>query len=90
MFCTVGTSIGYGLDVRDSVPENGKVCLSFIASSPALGPIQPPPEWVPGTISRRVTAAGHKPDHSHLPSVEVKNGGVILPFPIRLHGVVLN
>jgi hypothetical protein len=32
---------------------------------------------------------GSKDDHSPLPTAEVKNGGAIPPFPIRLYGVII-
>jgi hypothetical protein len=58
------------------------------ASSPALGPTQPPIPWVPGTVSpKRLRRESDGPPPS---GAEVKNGGAIPPLPIRLHGVVLN
>jgi len=39
----------------------------------ALGPTQPPIQWVPGALSMGVKQPGHKADHSPLSSAEVKN-----------------
>jgi hypothetical protein len=33
---------------------------------------------------------GREADHSTPSSADVRNGGAILPFPMRLHGIVLN
>jgi hypothetical protein len=78
---SLGIETSYRLDGLDSIPERGKVFLFFIASRPTLGPIQPPTEMVPGTISRSGKAAGHRPGHSPPPSAEVKNGEDIVPLP---------
>jgi hypothetical protein len=40
---------------------------------PALGPIQPPVQWVPGALSLGVKWPGREADHSPLSSAEVKN-----------------
>jgi hypothetical protein len=40
---------------------------------PALGPIQPPMQWVPGVLSPGQRAAGRDADHSPQSSAEVKN-----------------
>jgi hypothetical protein len=39
----------------------------------ALGPTQPPNQWVPGPLSLQVKWLGHEADHSPPPSAEVKN-----------------
>jgi hypothetical protein len=38
----------------------------------------------------RVKQLGHEADHSHPSGAEVKNGGVVLPLPIYLCGMMLN
>jgi hypothetical protein len=47
----------------------------------ALGPIQPPIQWVPRALSPGVKWQGHEADHLHQSSVEVKKDGAILPPP---------
>jgi len=42
------------------------------ASRPAVFPIQPPNQWVPGTVSLGVKRPGHEADHSLPSSAEVK------------------
>jgi hypothetical protein len=49
----------YGLDGQDSIPGRGKtVSLFSIASRPALESIQPPIQWVLGTLFLGVIADG--------------------------------
>jgi hypothetical protein len=55
---TVGIATGYGLDGRGSIPSRGKIFLFSTASRPALGPIQPPIQWVQGTLSAGVKRPG--------------------------------
>jgi hypothetical protein len=43
----VGIVTGYGV----KGPSKVKICLFSIASKPALGPTQPPVQWVPGVLS---------------------------------------
>jgi hypothetical protein len=57
-------------------PGNAKIILSFTASKPALRPIQPPTQWVPGIKRLRREA-----DHSYSSSASVKSGGPISPLP---------
>jgi hypothetical protein len=63
----------------------------FSSSRPALGPIQPPVQWVPGALSLGVKRPGHEADHSPPSSAEVKNAwSYTSTLPIRIHGVVLS
>jgi hypothetical protein len=66
----------YGLDGRGSSPSRGKIFLFSTTSRPALGPTQPPIQWVPG-----VKLQGREADHSPPSSAEVKNGGAIPSLP---------
>jgi hypothetical protein len=58
-----------------------EVFLLSIASTSALGPIQPLIQWVPGALSPEVKRQGREADHSSPSSFEVENGGAILPLP---------
>jgi hypothetical protein len=51
------------------------------ASTLALGPTQPPIQWVSGFLSQGVKSPGRVADHSSPSTAEVKNGGAILPLP---------
>jgi len=41
-------------------------------SRPALGPTQPPIQWVLGALSSGVKWLGHEADHSHPSSAKIK------------------
>jgi len=60
------------------------ISLFTTASRPALGPTQPPIQWILETISPGVKRPESEGDHSPPSSAEVNNA------PIRLHGVVLS
>jgi hypothetical protein len=63
------------------------ILISFLA---ALGPTQPPIQWVPGALSLGVKRPGREADHSLPSSAEVKNvWSYTSTPPIRLHGVML-
>jgi hypothetical protein len=47
--------------------------ISLIQSRPALGPTQPPIQWVPGVLYPGVNRPGREADHSPPSSTEVKN-----------------
>jgi hypothetical protein len=65
--------------------------LLFTASRSALGPTQPPLQWVPEALSPEVKQPGREADHSPPSSAEGKNAwrytSTLLVF---LHGMVLN
>jgi hypothetical protein len=74
----------------DSRQELG-IFLFTNASRTALGPTQPPIQWVPWTLSLGVKRPGLEADHSLPSSAEVKNDWSYTSTPpIRLHGVVLS
>jgi hypothetical protein len=61
------------------------------ASRTALGPTQPPIQWVPGALSMGVKWSGREADHSPPSSAEVKSVWSYVSTPsMRLHGVVLS
>jgi hypothetical protein len=72
----VGTTTGYELDGRGSVPGSGKISLFYEAFIPALGSTQFPTQWVPEALSPRVSGRGRE--------VEVSNDGTIPPLPHTL------
>jgi hypothetical protein len=49
------------------------IFLLTAASRPALGPTQPPIQWVPGLLYLGVKLRGCEADHSPPSSAEVKN-----------------
>jgi hypothetical protein len=70
---SVGIATGYGLDDREfwiRVPVGSRIFST--SSRPALGPTQPPIQWVPGAFSLGVKRRGRKADHSPPASVEIK------------------
>jgi hypothetical protein len=81
----VGIPMDYGLKGQESI--RGKVksfFLLFTASRPALGPAQPPIQWVPGALSSRVNRSEREVDHSPPSSAKVKIGGAIPPL-LHIH-----
>jgi hypothetical protein len=73
---SVGIGLGYGLDDRGSrvrFRAGGLGIFLFTTSSrTALGPNQPPIQWVPGALSLGVKRPGREADPSPPSSVEVK------------------
>jgi hypothetical protein len=69
----VGIATGYGLGdggVAVRVPVGSR--LFSTSSRLALGPTQPPIQWVPGVLSPGVKRQGREADHSPPTSAEVK------------------
>jgi hypothetical protein len=59
---------GYGLDGRRLIPVWGKIFLFSTASRPALGPNQPPTQWIPVDLSSGVKQPGREADRSPVSS----------------------
>jgi hypothetical protein len=72
---SVGIALGYRLgDLVSSVrfPAGVGNFLFTTVSRTALGPTQPPIQWVPGALSLEVKRPGRESDHSPPSSAEVK------------------
>jgi hypothetical protein len=72
---SVGIALGYGLDdqgTRVRFPAGLGTFLFTTVSRTALGPTQPPIQWVPGALSVGIKRPGREADHSP-PSIAVKN-----------------
>jgi hypothetical protein len=65
------------------------IFLFTTASRMALGPIQPPIQWVPGALSLEIKWPGHEAYHSPPSSAVKECMKLYLHSPIRLHGMVL-
>jgi hypothetical protein len=91
---SVGIALGYGLDDRGTrvrFPAGMEIFLFTTASRAALGPTQPPIQWVPWALSLGEKRPGREADNSHPSSAEVKNAWSYTSTPpIRFHGVVLS
>jgi hypothetical protein len=67
------------------------IFLFTTASRPALGPIQPPNQWITEALSLGVKRPEREADHSQPPNAEVKNvWSYNSTHSIRLHGAVLS
>jgi hypothetical protein len=67
------------------------IFLLTAVSRTALGPTQPPVQWVTAALSLGVKRLGREADHSPPSSAEVKNAWNYTSIPpVRLHGVVLS
>jgi hypothetical protein len=76
---------------RSSSPGRVKNFLFFTSFRPALGPILPPIQWVPGALSSGIRRPGCEADHWPPTSAEVKkNVDLYIYSPILLHDIVLN
>jgi hypothetical protein len=63
----VEIATGYAMDGRGSNPGSDKIFLFSISSGPALGPNQPPTQWLSGSLSLRGNGWGVKmTTHLHL------------------------
>jgi hypothetical protein len=84
-------ALRYGLDERGLESQKGLGILLFTtASRPAVGPNQPPIQWVLGALSLGIKRDGSETDHSPPSSAEVNNAWSYTSTPpIRLNGVVL-
>jgi hypothetical protein len=67
---------------RNSSPGGGKNFHFSMLSRQALGPIQPPIQWVPRSLSPGVKRSGREADHSPPTSAEVKKTWVYTPTPL--------
>jgi hypothetical protein len=61
--------------------QGQEILLLSIASTLAMGPTQPPIQWLPGAVSPGVNRQGREADNSRPSSVEVKNGRAVPPLP---------
>jgi hypothetical protein len=64
--------------------------LFFTVSRPALGPTQPPNQWVSGAFTLEVKGPGREADHSLPSSAKFKNAWINTSTSPINHGVVLN
>jgi len=68
------TALGYGLDDQRFKSWQGLGIFLFTTESrPALGPTQPPIQWVPEDLFLGVKQPGCEADHSPPSSAEAKN-----------------
>jgi hypothetical protein len=66
--------LGYKVDDQWFKSQQGLGIFLFTTTSRlALGPTQPPIQWVPEALSLGVKQPGHEADHSFPSSAEVKN-----------------
>jgi hypothetical protein len=91
---SVGIVLGYGLDDRGSrvrFPAGAWNFLFDTASRNALGPTQPPIQWIPGALSLGVKRPGREADNFlHLAPRSKNAWSYTSSLPLRLHGVVLS
>jgi hypothetical protein len=70
---SVGIALIYRLDDREfEAPQGLGIFLLITASRPALGPTQPPIQWIPGAFSLGVKWPEREADRSSPSSAEVK------------------
>jgi hypothetical protein len=71
----VGLATDYGMEdwgIRSSSPGRVKNIICSTTSRPALGPTQPPIQWVAGALSKGVMQPGRVAHHSTPTSAEIK------------------
>jgi hypothetical protein len=87
-----GIALSYGLDDLGFETRQWLGIFSFIPKPrPALGPTQPPIQWIPAALSLGVKRPRREAHHSPPPSVDVKKElSHTSTSLIRLHGVVLS
>jgi hypothetical protein len=78
---SVGMATGYGLGGWGSISSRGWTFLYSTTTRPALGPTQPPIQWLPGVLSPGVKRPEREAHHSRSSSTEVKNSGAVLSLP---------
>jgi hypothetical protein len=82
----LNSSVGYsdGLDGPGSIPGRRKILLFSPTARSALGPTQPPVQWVPAALSPGVKRPGREATtHLHLMPKSRMCGG-IPPLPHKL------
>jgi hypothetical protein len=67
--------------VQSSSPSRVKNFLFSTSSRPALGPTQPPIQWILGALSPGIKRQGHDADHSPPTSAEVKKMWIYTSTP---------
>jgi len=85
------TTLGWTTMVQ--FPAGGMIWLLLFAttSRPALGPTQPPIQWVSGVLFPRIKRQGRECDHLPPSSAKVNNAWSYTSTPPkRLYGVVLS
>jgi hypothetical protein len=69
-----------GFDSRQGL----EIFFYSTGSRSALGPTQPPIQWVLSSSSPGLNWPGHEADRSSLSNAKVKNGGAIPPLPNKI------
>jgi hypothetical protein len=64
--------MGWTTGDSELIPYKVMIFLLSTSSRPAVGPTQPPIQWVSGALSPRVKRPGREADHSLPTSAEVK------------------
>jgi hypothetical protein len=72
---SVSIATGYGMKGRGSINRRGRDYSLLHSVLPAVGPTQPPIQWLPLALSSEVKLPGREACHSPT-GAEIKNGGV--------------